>query len=60
MTKHVIRIDDNSDHPLVGEIIGQEDEDRVVVAWGDEMYRAYPAEKIERLDDLRPRPWYPY
>ncbi len=52
----VIRIDDDSPCPLVGEVIGQEDEDVLIVAWGDD--RLHPdgsaTGTAEYFDELTP------
>lgn len=52
----VTSIHDDSDVPLVGQIIGWEDEDRALVAWGDARYADNPAAqaRIEPADELAP------
>lgn len=54
--KLVIQLDDDRPCPLVGLVIGQEDEDRVWVLWGDARYA--PAEHADQsmceyADELR-------
>lgn len=54
-TTHVVSIDDDRDCPLVGTVIGWEDDDRVLVAWGDERYADDPVGRVEYADTLAPR-----
>jgi hypothetical protein len=52
----VIRIEDDSPCPLVGEVIGQQDEDLLIVAWGDERFNpdGSATGTVEYLDELTP------
>jgi hypothetical protein len=52
----VIRNDDDSDVPLTGAVLGWEDEDRCVIAWGDTKYAADPWRnaRIEFADEIMP------
>ena len=49
----VVRGTDESTDPLVGLLLGREDEDRVVVLWGDERYAEEPVPSIEQMSELR-------
>lgn len=39
---------------IVGQILWQEDDERVAVAWGDERFSETPYTRIEWIDELRP------
>jgi hypothetical protein len=60
MSTKVISIHDDSDSPIVGTVLGHEDEDRVLVAWGDSQYSDDPyhearVEYVDQLMSYRPR-----
>ena len=50
----VARAEDDSPGPLTGRVVGQLDEERPEVAWGDEQYSDSPRTSVEFHDGLRP------
>ena len=50
----VVRITDDSPDPLIGLIVGWEDEDRAVVAWGDEAFADHPVGRVVPIDEITP------
>jgi hypothetical protein len=54
----VARNSDNTAHPITGRVLGWEDEDRVLVVWGDAQYRpdgeVLDVARIEMISELYP------
>lgn len=49
----VTRINDHSNDPIVGEVVGREDRDRVLVLWGDARFGDhYEQARVEWIDQL--------
>lgn len=49
----VIRIEDDAETPTVGRVVGWEDDERVLVLWGDDAYSADTGRaRIEAADEL--------
>jgi len=52
--RSVVRVEDDRDDPVVGRVLGWDDEDRCIVAWGDAAFSesAWEQGRVEFADTL--------